>query len=118
MTLSEMGWDAGFAQSFESWSGRSDVQPGRVIVEFNYIYRVAIEGRELEAVASGRLKHQAASRSELPVVGDWVVVRKRQSENHGVIQPVLPRRGKFSRRGAGKVTDEQVVAANVDVVFL
>jgi ribosome biogenesis GTPase len=118
MTLSEMGWDAAFAQSFESWSGRSDVQPGRVIVEFNYIYRVAIEGRELEAVASGRLKHQAASRSELPVVGDWVVVRKRQSENHGVIQAVLPRRSKFSRKVAGKVTDEQVVAANVDVVFL
>src|SRR4029453_2980445 len=38
--------------------------------------------------------------------------------NHGAIQAVLPRRSKFSRKVAGKVTDEQVVAANVDVVFL
>jgi ribosome biogenesis GTPase len=51
-------------------------------------------------------------------VGDWVVLRKRADEPRGAIVAVLPRRSRFSRRMAGNVTDEQVVAANADVVFV
>jgi ribosome biogenesis GTPase len=51
-------------------------------------------------------------------VGDWVVVRQRAEEDGAVIVAVLPRRSAFTRRGAGNVTGEQVVAANVDVVFV
>jgi ribosome biogenesis GTPase len=64
------------------------------------------------------LSHRATSRGDLPVVGDWVVVRKRPDEDRGAIVAVLPRRSWFSRRMAGQVTDEQVVASNVDVVFI
>jgi ribosome biogenesis GTPase len=51
-------------------------------------------------------------------VGDWVVARRRPDEDRAAIVHVLPRRSRFSRKVAGSVTDEQVVAANVDVVFL
>jgi ribosome biogenesis GTPase len=119
MPLAELGWDAAFAKAFEDqWGGRPDVQPARVIIEFNYIYRVATEAGELDATRAGRLKHRAESRSQLPAVGDWVAVRKRESEDRGAIVAVLPRRSWFSRRMAGNVTDEQVVAANVDVIFI
>jgi ribosome biogenesis GTPase len=94
------------------------VQPGRVLIEFNYICRVWCSEGEIEAVRSGRLTHRATSRGDLPAVGDWVVVRKRPDEDRGSIVAVLPRRSWFSRRMAGQVTDEQVVAANVDVVFV
>src|SRR6267378_2051166 len=60
----------------------------------------------------------AKNRAELPAVGDWVVVRQRAEEDGAVIVAVLPRRSAFTRRGAGNVTGEQVVAANVDVVFV
>ena len=118
MRLGELGWNDGFEGHFEPWRTRHDVQPGRVAIEFNHLYRVYVDGGEVEAVIAGRLKHHAASRSELPVVGDWVVVRKRPEEHRGSIRAVLPRRSRFSRRAAGNVTDEQVVAANVDVVCL
>ena len=118
MRLGELGWDDSFARHFEAWRERSDVQPGRVAIEFNHMYRVYVDDGELEAVIAGRVKHHASSRSELPAVGDWVVVQKRPGERRGSIRAVLPRRSRFSRRAAGKVTDEQVVAANVDVVFL
>jgi ribosome biogenesis GTPase len=75
-------------------------------------------GQEIEAVRAGRLTHRATSRGDLPAVGDWVVVRRRSDENRGAIIAVLPRRSWFSRRMAGQVTDAQVVAANVDVVFI
>jgi ribosome biogenesis GTPase len=89
-----------------------------VVIEFNHIYRLATDGGELEATLAGRLKHRAASRSELPAVGDWVAVRKRDAEDRGAIVALLPRRSRFSRRMAGNVTDEQVVAANVDTTFI
>ncbi len=118
MDLAALGWNDTFAQHFAAWAGKPDVTPGRVAIEFNYLYRVLSAAGELEATAAGRLRHRAASRSELPVVGDWVVVRKGAGEHQAAIQAVLPRRSKFSRKAAGNVTDEQVVAANVDIVFV
>jgi ribosome biogenesis GTPase len=118
MTLASLGWDDGFERAFQEWAGKRDVQPGRVVIEFNYICRVVCAEGEIEAVRSGRITHRATSRSDLPAVGDWVVVRKRPDEARGAIVAVLPRRSWFSRRMAGQVTDEQVVAANVDVVFV
>ena len=118
MRLNELGWDETFATHFAEWARTPDVQPARVAIEFNYLYRVSAEGGEFDTVLSGRMKHHAESRSELPAVGDWVVVRKRSEQDRGAIVAVLPRRSRFSRRVAGQVTDEQVVAANVDVVFI
>ena len=118
MRLPELGWNETFARHFAEWTIKPDVQPGRVAVEFNYLYRVFLEGGDAEAMLSGRLKHHASRRSELPAVGDWVVVRKRPAEARGAIVAILPRRSRVSRRMAGQVTDEQVVAANVDVIFI
>jgi ribosome biogenesis GTPase len=118
MYLRELGWDEGFSHHFDRWASKPDVQPGRVFIEFNYIFRVYVAAGELESVLAGRMKHHAASRSELPAVGDWVAVRKRPEDERGAIIAVLPRRSRFSRRMAGQVTDEQVVAANVNVVFI
>jgi ribosome biogenesis GTPase len=118
MKLRQLGWDEGFAHQFEPWAAKAHVRPGRVFIEFNYICRLYVEGGELEAVVSGRMKHHATSRSELPAVGDWVAVRMPSSERRGSIVAVLPRRSRFSRKLAGHVTDEQVVAANVNVVFI
>jgi ribosome biogenesis GTPase len=121
MTLESLGWDRDLDRAFQAWAdaaGARDVLPGRVLIEFNYICRVWCGGGKVEAVRAGRLTHRATSRGELPAVGDWVVVRKRPDESRGAIVAVLPRRSWFSRRMAGQVTDEQVVAANVDVVFI
>jgi ribosome biogenesis GTPase / thiamine phosphate phosphatase len=118
MRLVDLGWDDALAAQFAPWRDKADVQPGRVAIEFNHNYRVYVDGGEIEAVAAGRLKHEAGSRADLPAVGDWVAVRKRPGEDRGAIQAVLPRRSRFSRRAAGNVTGEQVVAANVDVVFV
>ncbi len=117
MSLTAIGWDERRGSEFEPWQGKPGVEPGRVAIEFNHIFRVLLEQGEMEVTVSGRLKHQATRRSELPAVGDWVVVRRRTAES-GDIVGVLPRRSWFSRKMAGNITDEQVVAANVDVAFI
>ena len=118
MDLASVGWDEQFAAAFDALSLGADTEPARVAIEFNYLYRLWSRRGPLEATASGRLKHHAISRSQLPAVGDWVAVRRRANQEKGAIVAVLPRRGAFSRRMAGSVTDEQVVASNVDVVFV
>ena len=119
MRLADLGWDEGFARDFAAVAGDApDLCPGRVAVEFNYLYRIYVEEGELEAMLSGRLKHHASGRGDLPAVGDWVVIRRRPGEARGAILSVLPRRARFSRRTAGHTTDEQVVAANVSIIFI
>jgi ribosome biogenesis GTPase / thiamine phosphate phosphatase len=116
--LEALGWNDAIAQAYAPWAEKPGHSPGRVLIEFNYIYRVFAESGEVDAVLAGRIKHHASSRGELPAVGDWVVLRRQPDEDRGAIVAVLPRHSRFSRRMAGQVTDEQVVAANVDVVFI
>ncbi|MGE0394755.1 MAG: ribosome small subunit-dependent GTPase A [Vicinamibacterales bacterium] len=120
--LAALGWDAAWQDAWAVASarhGRSPaLVPGRVAIEFNHLYRLQLGAGEVEAAIAGRLKHHASSRAELPAVGDWVAVRPGEPGQLASIRAVLPRRTCFSRKVAGEVTDEQVVAANVDVVFL
>ena len=100
MQLAGLGWDDTFARHFtEATSGLGgkpdDLHPARVAIEFNQIFRVYVDGGELDAITAGRLKHRAGSRAELPAVGDWVVIRKRLEEDRATIVAVLPRRSKF-----------------------
>ena len=68
---------------------------------------------------TGRVRHKLGSREDFPAVGDWIALKPAApDEEMGRIVEVLPRRGKFVRKAAGTATEAQVVAANVDVVFL
>jgi ribosome biogenesis GTPase len=115
--LQDLGWNDHFAAAFAEHAG-PDVVPGRVALEHNHVYRVITETGERLAEAAGRMKHLAQGRSELPAVGDWVAVRIDAAGERSLIKAILPRQGKFSRKSAGELTDEQVIAANIDTVFL
>src|SRR5688572_7620349 len=64
------------------------------------------------------MRHQALAKEELSAVGDWVALKPSPGEATGTIEAVLPRRSKFSRKVAGELTEEQIVAANIDTVFI
>jgi ribosome biogenesis GTPase len=118
--LETLGWDADWDAAFEPYRA-SGVVPGRVAVPYGSAYDVLTSDEEVRARVPGSMRHEAASASDLPVVGDWVAL---ELGDHGeaTIRSVLPRRTKFSRRAAhdpgSDVAREQVVAANVDVVFI
>jgi ribosome biogenesis GTPase len=115
--LHDLGWDDRWAAAFAERAPSGTV-PARVSIEFNHIYKLMTQDGELHAQLSGRIRHQAAGRHELAAVGDWVAVRQIPGERSGLIEALLPRRSKFSRKVAGELTQEQVVAANIDTVFL
>jgi ribosome biogenesis GTPase len=92
--------------------------PGRVVLEHNHVFRVMAADGEHLAESTGRMKHRAEARHELPAVGDWVVLRPDPAGGRGQIRAVLPRRSVFARKAAGRETQQQVVAANIDTVFV
>jgi ribosome biogenesis GTPase len=115
--LNDLGWDDEWARAFAPHAADGLV-PARVAIEFNYLYRVYAAAGELQAQETGRIRHQATAREQLSAVGDWVAIRPSVGEATGTIEAILPRRTKFSRKVAGELTEEQIVAANIDTVFL
>jgi len=116
MSLHHLGWNARFESAFAPHVSRGLV-PARVAREDRDRYVVLDESGARSAELAGRLRHEARSRAELPAVGDWVALRPGAASS-GVIDAVLPRSSAFVRKVAGETTESQVVAANVDTVFL
>jgi ribosome biogenesis GTPase len=117
ISLFELGWSESFKNEFRK---REDggVCPARVVEELKDAYRVRGETGEFLADLAGRLRFVAQSREGLPAVGDWVVIVPREREGRATIQCVLPRRSKVSRKAAGRAAAEQVIAANLDTIFV
>jgi len=115
--LERYGWNESREAAFAAFRARGWV-PGRVSLEHKRMYRIRTEDGELLAEPSGKLRYEATGRDDLPAVGDWVAATARPDEGKATIHAVLPRTSKFSRRAAGSEPIEQIVAANVDTVFL
>lgn len=92
-------------------------QTGRILAEHRDRYWVLLNETELEAEITGNLRYTAASRIDLPVVGDWVTLMVHDAE-FAIIHAVLPRRGLLKRQSPGKPGEFQPIAANVDLAFL
>jgi ribosome biogenesis GTPase len=115
--LESLGWNSSFAEAFREYAEQGFV-PGRVVLAERGIYGLSTAAGDVKAELAGRLRHHAVSAADLPAVGDWVALRARAAEQGVTIHAVLPRRSAFSRKLAGAPTEEQVVAANVDTLFL
>jgi ribosome biogenesis GTPase / thiamine phosphate phosphatase len=115
--LLALGWNDTFAAAFAP-SAERGWQPARVALEHQHIYRVYTATGECLARVRGRLRHRAEAREAFPAVGDWVALTQPMGDGDAVVEATLPRRSKFSRKAAGDLTEEQIVAANIDVVFL
>lgn len=119
LTLEDYGWDEFFAEGFGPFASEG-FEPGRVFLQHNRALMLYTASGETIAETTGRLRYHARGAEDLPAVGDWVAIRRAGSEAEvkAKVHEILPRRSKFSRRAAGSETAEQIVAANVDAVFL
>jgi ribosome biogenesis GTPase len=117
LLLQRYGFDPFYEEAFQSYNLTS-CQPGRIALEHKHLYRVWTADGEIMADISGKMRYEAGGREDYPAVGDWVAVNVRKEEGKGTIHAVLPRKSKFSRKMAGKELDEQIVATNVNTIFL
>ncbi|MCG8483839.1 MAG: ribosome small subunit-dependent GTPase A [Clostridia bacterium] len=92
---------------------------GRVSVEYKNSYKVLTQNGEVMSRISGKLDYEASLKSDYPAVGDWVALdRENNSNGDAIIHGILTRKSVFSRKTAGKTSDEQIVATNVDTLFI
>lgn len=111
--LEGIGWDGFFQEAFEGL-GLEGTVPARIVRQAPYGYFVQIAGgEEIFAEPTGKIKADI-----LPAVGDWVAVLVSDDSSDATIQAVLPRKTGFSRKTPGKTVTEQVIAANIDHIFL
>jgi ribosome biogenesis GTPase len=112
LNLDDLGWDTFFEDAFQPYA-RDNLIAARVAARHHGPCELLTELGRLGGVPAGRLADD-----ELPAVGDWVAARPLDGERKAVIEAVLPRRSAFTRKEAWRRTVAQVVAANVDTVFV
>ncbi len=115
MKIHKLGWDEYFENEFQPFK-ESGLVPGRVVRETRQIYDILTSEGKVSAGVAGHFHYTAACRADYPAAGDWVVLRK--SDDAYVVEKVLQRKTVFSRKAAGRETEEQIIAANIDLLCI
>ena len=110
----------GFTEKFKKESLKyPDLYPGRVIEQMRNQYNVATQSGEVKAEVSGKYRFETSESLDFPVVGDFVLLdRETDSTGHAQIQRCLPRYSALIRKAAGETQERQLMAANIDKVFI
>jgi ribosome biogenesis GTPase len=119
-TLATLGWNDSFQDKLEAArkaSGVTDAVPARVAANFGASLKLYAESGELEGLLSGRMMYGLDAAS-LPATGDWVLCSPLDGEPRAIVHAVLPRKNRFSRKSAGDSSGEQLIAANLDRLFI
>ncbi|MFC7737997.1 ribosome small subunit-dependent GTPase A [Roseomonas sp. GCM10028921] len=114
--IEQYGWSDVLRVAFEPHA-RAGHLPGRIIIQQREAHLVVTDGGNLSARVSGRLRHEAREAGH-PAAGDWVALTANPSAGTATIHAVLPRRTAFVRRAADSLQTLQVIAANIDIVFV
>ncbi|MFT7244417.1 MAG: ribosome biogenesis GTPase [Candidatus Azotimanducaceae bacterium] len=114
LSLTQLGWNNFFQQQVPIGD---DSIPARVVRQDLGRYQLMSEQGLLVGILQGKARLES-SKADLPTVGDWVLVKEQEQGDEYIIQSMLERATKFSRKQAGEKFYEQVVAANIDTVFI
>jgi len=118
MGLTKLGWNAERDEQFAPYLAKGFV-PGRVAVEDKHFYRVWTADAELSAQVTGKFVHETRrDHALLPKVGDWVAVKLIPNEDKATIHTILPRTTQITRKTSGRNTAAQILATNIETVFL
>ena len=118
MTLEEFGYSNWFAGQIDPET-EGDLTVARVTAIHKGECEVSDGEQTHPAKMTGRMRHRAKSKLDYPTVGDWVLVKDFESEEHiGRITRVLDRQTELKRKSAGRTTRYQLIAANIEIAFI
>ena len=116
MSLEHWGWNEELRRQFASRAA-AGLQAGRVVTQSHSLYQVVAESDMNWSRLTGALRNRTRGASEFPAVGDWVVVDSGDS-SVWLICGLLKRKSAFARKAAGRTTEAQIIAANIDFLFI
>lgn len=117
VSIKDLGWSPYFEAMWNAEERIASI-PARVVAQQRGLWRIAGNFGECWAEPSGNLRFASHAGGDWPAVGDWVAAENCIGAHRAIIESVLPRRSKLSRKEAGNRIAEQVIAANVDKVVV
>ncbi len=123
MNLTDLGWNPTFAERLSQPSCEK-INVGRVISVHKGSFLVHTVSGIHTATVSGSFRHEAETAGDFPVVGDWVELKDYGQNEPVLVSALIPRQNCISRQmsGGAKSTggpmEEQVIAANIDIIFI
>ena len=115
-SLRAFGWTSEQDDAFRPFA--CDHVPGRIATESHHMYLANTDRGDLWCRLGPRLRTAGLHREERPGVGDFVALVPRPGDVQTTIEHVLPRRTSLVRKEAGFRTQGQVLAANIDYVWI
>jgi ribosome biogenesis GTPase / thiamine phosphate phosphatase len=116
-TLEELGWRDFFNEAFKKHKN-TGFTAGRIAIENRDNYRVLTPLGEMHGEVTGKFLYGSDEKGRFPKVGDWVLLTVLAEEQKSLIHEILPRRTYISRKVAGNIIEEQVMATNLDYLFI
>lgn len=117
MQKSDFGWNPFFETHFNTYRN-GNYYAMRIVRENREKYIACNENGEYACEVTGKFRFDKNDKSQFPTVGDWVVVTIVPNEQKALIHAILPRKTLISRKVAGKITEQQPVASNIDIIFI
>jgi ribosome biogenesis GTPase len=111
-TLKQLGWTEEHEKAFKKYSG--PYVPGRIACRQKTVWEVFINGGSVMAGISGALRKLG----RFPAVGDFVLLLHQPESGSSTIVDILPQKTRFTRGASGREGTDQVIAANIDTVFI
>jgi ribosome biogenesis GTPase len=126
MNLEDLGWSDYFKTQFENLEIKDGLLPARISREHKGLYNIIDADGEYLTKISNKMRYSALNYGDLPSVGDWVAAKLYPDEKKAIMHGMLKRKNSLSRKAvlSGRKSDtqgkleEQVLAANIDTVFL
>jgi len=117
LSLEQLGWTEELEKQFAPHRAQGFF-PARVAIEDKHYFRLYAESGPLTGQCSGKILHESKNPSNLPKVGDWVVVKELLAEGKATIHEVMPRKSSLSRKLTGRDVQEQILVTNIDRAFV
>lgn len=117
INLYDLGLTQGILDEKKRWDDKLFL--GRVSVQHKNIYRIITEEKEIYGDIVGKLNYNITDITDYPVVGDWVLIdRKDERDGNAKIHGIITRKSSFERKAAGTAFERQIIASNIDIVFI
>jgi ribosome biogenesis GTPase len=117
LKLLDIGWNNNIEDNYRKL-GIDNVLLGRIIFHSGKQYKIITTTGESIANISSSVINSITNKSDFPSVGDWVCLKKIDEFRPYNIVKIIPRINKLSRKVAGDKSEEQIIASNIDIVFI
>ena len=117
MDIKKLGFDKWFSDRTNS-AKLGDYEIARVTAVNKDSFQIRNRKKDVFAELTGKMLFNADSPTDYPTVGDWVYAQFFDNESFAVIHEIIPRKSLLKRKTAGKKTEIQLIAANIDIAFI